>query len=127
MSASTFRNNMSMEKKISIAVFYDWLAKIEPVVNSQGLCKEAGIYPTALNKHHRAIRHNGKKGDEKIWPLSPQNFYAIAKAFLKNTSSSLHLGGIEFKYVAESDGIAIISPWPFAATLSESEFNAMFG
>jgi hypothetical protein len=118
-------NEMSMDKKISIAQFYDWLAQIEPIIKAQPLATTAGLYKSALNKHYRAIREGGRKGNEKMWTLSPQNFYAITKAFLKRTSTSLHLGGVTFGYDTETDGVFMIDG-NSRFCISESRFNTMF-
>jgi hypothetical protein len=114
-----------MEKKISVAQFYDWLAQIEPIIKAQPLATTAGLYKSVLNKHYRAVREGGRKGNEKMWTLSPQNFYAITKAFLKNTSTSLHLGGVTFGYHAETDGVFMIEG-ESRIFISENRFNAMF-
>jgi hypothetical protein len=119
-------NKMNMEKKISVAQFYAWLAQIEPIVKAQPLATSAGLYKSVLNKHYRAIREGGRKGQEKMWTLSPQNFYVITKAFLKNTSTSLHLGGFTFGYHAETDRVFMVYGEQ-KVFISESRFNAMFG
>jgi hypothetical protein len=118
-------SKMNMDKKLTVAQFYDWLAQIEPIIKAQPLATSAGLYKSVLNKHYRAIREGGKKGNEKMWTLSPQNFYVITKAFLKHTSTSLHLGGFTFGYHTETDKVFMVYG-ESRIFISESPFNAMF-